>query len=285
MLTMRENVIEVDGLPVHYLEGGSRNGRALLLLAGGIGDACSDWLYVLPQLAENFHVFAPDLPGFSGSAALSEMTIPKLIHWLQAFLDALGQTEAVIVGHSLGAILARLFAAQKPEYVPALILTNGGTFPQVPSLVQKLLTLPLIGGITFELVGRIACGRKALDNLLYVHEALSDGLLHAWRSNALGFARLMRTMLLSPRAGKETPLVPTLLLWGANDSMMTMAHARRLQQEIPGSVLEPIADCGHLPPLEASEAFVFQVESFLNRLSNPTQPSLRGVGVLQLNPA
>ncbi|HVU14281.1 MAG TPA: alpha/beta hydrolase [Phototrophicaceae bacterium] len=282
---MRENVIEVDGRLVHYLEDGCQNGRPLLLLAGGIGDACSDWLYVLPQLAETFHVFAPDLPGFSGSAALPEMGVPRLIDWLRAFLDALGQTEVVIIAHSLGAVLARLFAAQQPEYVPALILTNGGTFPHVPSLVRKLLTLPLIGGIAFELIGQIACRRHALDNLLYVHEALSEGLLKAWRSNALGFAYLMRALLISPRDGKSTPPVPTLLLWGANDSMLTLAHAQRLLQEIPGSVLEPIADCGHLPPLEASDAFVFQVEAFLKRLSQPTQPSLPGAGLLRPNPA
>ena len=70
-MTISENVIDVGGLPVHYWEGGAENGRALLLLHGGIGDAWANWSKVMPALAEDYHVFAPDLPGFGeiGAAA------------------------------------------------------------------------------------------------------------------------------------------------------------------------------------------------------------------------
>jgi len=75
--------------------------------------------------------------------------------------------------------------------------------------------------------------------------------------------------------------VPTLLLWGANDSMMSMEQGERLQREIPGAQLVPIAECGNLPSVEASDVFVFQIRAFLDQLSRPTLPILHGVRLLQ----
>src|SRR5258708_489187 len=121
-MTISEKMIDVEGSPVHYFESGAGNGRTLILLSGGIGDARTDWSSVIEPLAEEYHVFAPDLPGFSGSAALPEMSFDGLLHWLKALLDAFQQSEAVLVGHSLGAPLARLFASAEPAYVPAPIL-------------------------------------------------------------------------------------------------------------------------------------------------------------------
>jgi len=280
-MTISEKMIDVEGLPVHYFESGTANGRTLLLLAGGIGDARSDWANVIEPLVQEYHVFAPDLPGFSGSAALPDMSIDALLHWMKALLDAFGQSDAVIVGHCMSSMLARLFASGAPEYVPALILTNGGTFPSIPAVLPRLMKLPLVGNLAFELFGRMTCGRKTLDHLIYVKDTLTADLEQAWHANAHGFSELMRALLLYPYPKNKTPLVPTLLLWGANDSMMSMAHAERLKREIPGAQLVPVAECGHLPSVEASDVFVFQLLAFLDQLSRPTIPTRQGVGMLQ----
>jgi pimeloyl-ACP methyl ester carboxylesterase len=280
-MTINEKMIDVEGSPVHYFESGETNGRTLILLSGGIGDAWTDWSNVIEPLSEDYHVFAPDLPGFSGSAALPEMSIDALLHWLKALLDALEQSDAVIVGHAISALLARLFASSTPEYVPALILTNGGTFPNVPAIMPRLMSLPLLGNLAFEIFGRMMCGRKTLDHLIYVKDTLTDDLAKVWHANAPGFAGLMRALLLYPYPKNQTPRVPTLLLWGANDSMMSMEQGERLQREIPGAQLVPIAECGNLPSVEASDVFVFQVRTFLDQLSRPTLPILHGVRLLQ----
>ncbi|MBI1256235.1 MAG: alpha/beta fold hydrolase [Chloroflexi bacterium] len=280
-MTINEKMIDVEGSPVHYFESGEANGRTLLLLSGGIGDAWSNWSAIIEPLAEEYHIFAPDLPGFSGSAALADMSIDGLLHWLQATLDALDQTDVVIVAHSISAILARMFATRSPEYVPALILSNGGTFPTVPVFMPSLMNLPLVGGLIFKVFGRIACGRKSLERLIYTPDALTDDLMQAWHGNATGFMHLIHAMLRYHFPKQQTPLVPTLLLWGVDDSMMTMAHAERLTREIPGAELVPITECGHLPSVETSDVFAFQVKSFLDQLSRPTLPTLHGVRMLQ----
>jgi pimeloyl-ACP methyl ester carboxylesterase len=204
------------------------------------------------------------------------MSIERLIHWVRALLDALDQTDVVLVGSFLGGMLARLFAAAEPQYVPAIILINGGTIPRIPALLQPLAGLPVIGEFTFRMFGRI----QPLNRLIYVKDALSEDLNSAWHANASGFAQLMRAALFTAVPEKQTPLVPTLLLWGMNDPVMTPAHAARLQAEIPGAQFSPIADCGHMPQLEATDALLFQVTAFLDRLTRPVTPVLPGVGML-----
>src|SRR5664279_2717321 len=166
-------MLDVEGLPVHYFEAGEGQGRALLLLPGGIGDARANWQEVLPPLAEVFHVFAPDLPGFDGSATLPDMSLEALLHWLRALLDALELPDAVIVGSCSGGLLARLFAAAEPQYVPALILVNGGIIPRFPAFVPSLIRLPLVGGTLLRLFGRVVCSNSTLNRMIHVRRTLA----------------------------------------------------------------------------------------------------------------
>lgn len=279
-MTTNEKTIEVEGLPVRYLEGGEDNGRALLLLHGGLGGARANWSQVLPALEEKFHVIVPDLPGFGDTAALPDMSIEKRVHWLRALLDALGQHEAVVLGAGSGGLLARLFAAAEPQYVPAIILVNGGALPRYPGFLPALTRLPAIGETALQLFGRIRHENQNPDRMIYVKEALTEELRAAWRDSAPGFTSLMRALMSYTYPANQTPPVPTLLLWGANDPLAPLAVAERLKAEIPGAVLSPVADCGHMPQLEASDVFAFQVESFLEGLSRPRHTNLPGAGML-----
>ncbi len=279
-MTISENVIDVGGLPVHYWEGGAENGRALLLLHGGVGDAWTNWRKVMPALAEDYHVYAPDLPGFGGTAPLPELTFAALIDWLRGLLDALDQSNAVIAGSFLGGLLARLFANAAPTYVPALILVNGGTIPDLPKLAPKLINLPVIGGLALGIVARVARARFRIEQMVVVKEVLEDDLLRAWRDNAPGFVALIRAMMTYPYAPEEIPPVPTLILWGMNDPVLKVKDAEQLHAQLPGSQLELVENCGSLPQLEAPDVFLFQVGNFLDRLSRSKSRPLPGVGML-----
>ena len=279
-MTVSVKTIEVEGLPVHFLEGGERNPRALVLLAGGIGDAQANWQAVLPPLALDYHVFAPDLPGFSGSAPLPSLTTASLIHWLRALLDALGQREAVLVGSFFGALLARLFAAAEPQAVPALVLINGGTIPRLPRGVAALARLPLVGAPFFHAFGRVASAQNSPKGMVYQREAITGDFIAAWHANRSAFIDLIHAFLLTPMPAAHLPPVPTLILWGVEDKLVTLTSVERLKAEITGAKLEMIADCGNLPQVEACDVVAFQVAAFLDHLSRPTLP---GVGLLRSN--
>jgi pimeloyl-ACP methyl ester carboxylesterase len=270
----------VGGLPVHYWEAGEENGRALLLLSGGIGDAELNWQAVIPQLAETYHLLAPDLPSYSGSAALPVMSVEALVEWLHSFLNALNVEQAVVIGSSLGALVARLFAAAYPQHTPAIILINGGAIPHTPPLIKALARIPGASSLLFQMMGRSATSSSSLGGMFFAKGLVTDAFVQRSQATAPNFARLMRGMLAYPIPPEQTPAVPTLLLWGANDAMATLEDAEALHKAIPGSRLAQIADCGHLPQLEAADVFVYQVDYFLDHITRPPKADLPGVAML-----
>jgi pimeloyl-ACP methyl ester carboxylesterase len=277
-MTPSEHTLNINGLPVHYWEDGAGNGRVILLLHGNLGDAQVSWGAVLPLLADEYRLIAPDLPGFGKSAVLPNMSVTSILAWIKAFLDELKIEQGVVMGNSLGAVFARLFAATYPQYAPAVILVNGGTLPRIPPVLHLLARLPVVGTLLFGLTARSGTSLQTLRRMVHVKEALSESLVKSAANNAPNFARLMQTIAAHPLPEKRTPQVPVLLLWGENDQISTLAEAKRIQNAIPGATLVQIESCGHLPQLEAPEVFVWQIKQYLHELTRP--PRMQGAGML-----
>jgi pimeloyl-ACP methyl ester carboxylesterase len=278
-----EKTVTVNGLSVHFWEAGQGNERTLILLHGGIGDAQTYWKAAIPQLAETYHVIAPDLPGYGGTTALSDISMTVLIQWLRDFFTALDLEQAVIIGSAITALPVRLFAAAHPQFTPAIILINGGALPNVPRLLSILARIPGIKNLLFYMMGRMATSRSSLDQMIFVKEILTDDFVRQAQANAPNLARLMRGMLVYPIPDERIPRIPTLLLWGANDMTAPLEDGEALKREIPGAKVSPIAECGKFPQLEATDVFVYQVNYFLERLSQPPS-NLPGVGMLKSKP-
>jgi pimeloyl-ACP methyl ester carboxylesterase len=86
-VVVEERNVEVDGLPIRYLEAGT--GPPLVLLHGA-GDNSLDWQWVMPALAATHRVFAPDLPGSPDSARPAADYSPAFFErFVAAFVDAL----------------------------------------------------------------------------------------------------------------------------------------------------------------------------------------------------
>lgn len=274
-MTLTEHTMTIYGKPVHYWEAGSSHTRSLLLLHS-LADAQSNWTDTMAVLAEQFHVFAPDLPGFGASAPLTG-GVDAWLMWLKQLITGLEQEQMALVGHSFGALLVRLFSAVYPQYVPAAILVNGGTLPNVPNSVRWIGRLPIIGSSVFRGVARSTLAAS----LAHDTNPLPVAFTTQAQANIAGFASLMRLLATNPIPETHTPPVPTLLLWGASDTISTPAEAERIKSAIPGAQLSLIADCGHLPHIEASDVFAWQIIQFLDNLNRPTKSSLPGVGRLR----
>ncbi len=275
-MKIQPKVIQLDGVPVSYLEAGEDHARTLLLLHGGTGDARWHWEPAIPALAETFHVLAPDWPGYGSSQVPPRMRTESLLHWMKTFLDAKQISQAVVVGNSIGGLLARLFAAANPSYVPALILVNGGGVPDVPTGLKLLGRIPGLFGI----FGRMATSPATLNKMIHVKDVLTESFVQDARMAVPGFARLMRMLVNNPLPKARTPMVPTLILWGANDQYATLKDAQDIQTSIPGAQLIEIAECGHMPQLEAQEVFVWQINQFLDQLTKPARQTMAGPQIL-----
>ncbi|MCA8298017.1 alpha/beta hydrolase [Burkholderia sp. AU30198] len=119
-----EHSLTVNGIKLHYLEAGTGNGTPIVLLAG-YGETSHMWLPLMPKLATNHVVIAPDLPGAGASdipaGGYDKKTMAQDIH---ALVQALGFRDVEVVGHDIGLMVAYAYAAQYRDEARRLVLMD-----------------------------------------------------------------------------------------------------------------------------------------------------------------
>jgi pimeloyl-ACP methyl ester carboxylesterase len=118
-------IYTVDGLGMHAICQGQ--GTPTVVLVAGLGCTLLDWSYVMPEIAKNTRVFAYDRcgNGWSGPGQ-NPRTGLKMVAELRALLQKAGISGPIIlVGHSYGAHMVRLYASQYPQSVAGIILVDG----------------------------------------------------------------------------------------------------------------------------------------------------------------
>lgn len=279
---LSEKTIRVNNLNVHYWEDGVQHGKPVLLLHGGFGDAWTHWKEVIPLLAEQYRVLAPDLPGYSQSDPLGNVRVAALVDWLRGFMDAAGVDQAVLIGSSFSGLVVRLLAASIPERVPALVLVNGGVIPDAPTFAKILARIPLLGKTLFNRIAASTSSRSELVRIFGASEALTDEFVARTGKNREALGRLMQGLTISAIPAGRTPLMPVLLLWGEEDTVTPVWAGENIKNAIPGAKLSLVAGCGHMPQIEAPEVFATQVLMFLNNMDR-SQRDLPGAGLLNSN--
>ncbi len=267
----------VHGRPVVYAEAGD---GPVLLLVHGMAGSFENWRAVMAPLAREHTVIAPDLPGHGGSVGgAGDYSLGALAAGLRDLLIALGHERATLVGHSLGGGIAMQFSYQFPEMTERLVLvSSGGLGPEVSRLLRAA-ALP--GADVFIAAtagparavgaalgrGLAAVGLQPSPDVAEVargYASLRDAerraaFLAALRSVvAVGGQRVSAGDRLYLAAG-----IPVLIIWGARDPIIPVAHGRDAHEAIRGSRLDVFDGVGHLPQLEAPTRFVAAVERFL----------------------
>jgi pimeloyl-ACP methyl ester carboxylesterase len=259
-----------------------RTGRGpVLLLIHGIGDNSSTWDHLLPFLAIDHTVIAPDLLGHGKSdKPRADYSVAAYANGMRDLLSVLGVERATVVGHSLGGGVAMQFAYQYPERCERLVLVStGGVSNEVhpvlrlASLPDADLLLPLVGYdltrvavrgvfLAFQKLGT-DLGRDAAD-FLRVFDTLPDATARS------AFVRTLRAVI-DHRGQVITMLdrcyltrgMPTLLVWGEHDAIIPISHARQAHAAMPGSRLETFEDAGHFPHHAQPGRFLDVLRDFL----------------------
>lgn len=207
------------------------------------------------------------MPGFCGTAPLPEMTFPALARALHAAMDARGIAQAILVGHSMGGMLAQEFVATWPERVAKLVLyattpAFGGRDPAFAEAFLKARLEPLEGGRSMAeaapamLAGMFGPGTDA------------DALPRAIAATAAVPAEVYRETVrclttFDRRADLARIAVPTLLIAGEHDQAAPPKTMQRMAEAIPGARLAVIPDAGHMVHLERPAAFRAALLPFL----------------------
>jgi pimeloyl-ACP methyl ester carboxylesterase len=176
------------------------------------------------------------------------------VDWLAARLDR----PSVLVGHSLGGLLAARVAAAHPRKVAGLVLA-------APVGAPTLRSLPAYAA------GLARTLRSAPPSLLGT--VLADAARAGPAALALGSWFATREVF----AGEIG--APTLLVWGENDRLVPVGLAEEWQRLVPHARLEVVPGAGHMPMLEAPSAFADLLLQFLDELRDDARMGpLHGVG-------
>src|ERR671927_1507047 len=241
-VTIQEQTVEIDSLPIRYLIAGE--GPPMVLLHGA-GDNALDWKWVMPDLAATHRVYAPDLPGSPDSARPAADYSPAFFErFVAAFVDALGIGRATFVGNSLGGLIALRLALSEPARVTALVLVDSAGLGRAvnPAFTSVNVPGPFETAIPFwrTPVGAYqrAWGRTAL---LFAHPPGSvprqwlaeQCRLALWPGYLAAHMAVLRAVV-SPLGQREVLVnrlpslkVPTLVVWGERDRVFPRSQAKR----------------------------------------------------------
>ena len=271
--------VSIHGHAVGYRRSGERDGDTVLLIHGLAGSS-KTWDAVMPLLAEDHDVIAPDLLGHGESAKPSgDYSLGAFASGLRDFLAVLDVPRVTIVGHSFGGGVAMQLAYQHPQLLDRLVLVGSGGLGREVSWLLRLLSLP--GAEYLMPLGFprpvVRVGTE-LGRVLKRRGISNDRVGEMWRaysslagaSNRTAFVRTMRGVI---EPGGQTidatdrlylaARVPTMIVWGERDAIIPVEHAHHAHAEIENSRLEIMEGIGHFPHVEDPERFVAVLRDFL----------------------
>lgn len=261
-MTVSQQSITLEGRRAKFWSGGT--GKPLVLLHGGLGDARQHWQATFDALADQFHILAPDLPGFGVSDPLPMPGYQSYVGWISCLLELLNIGGPVaLMGHSFGAALGRLYTADNTSYVSRLVLIDGGHITDFNGCVRGLFRTPGLNVLMFALARRIGCSSRGLKRAVYDEARLTPEFVANARAASRGFVAAMKQIGLSTTPTLRTPTCPTLVVWGEFDRLSPPAAGLSIAAQIPGAKFVLIKQAAHLPQIEQPAEFHATVRPFL----------------------
>ena len=256
-----QQVRDVAG--VAYLERG--DGVPILFLHG-IGGAARQFDGQLRHFGAAMRAIAWDMPGYGASAPLPLVSMDALAAELAGFIAALGLDRPVLVGHSLGGMIAQHLVAESPHMARALVLaqTSAAFGSRDPAWAEQFVADrlgPLDAGRTMaELAPGMVAGMVGEDADPAGVALAVDCITHTpdstYRDTVLAMPGFDRRDAL-PRIA-----VPTLVLAGTKDPNAPAAAMQRMAERIPGARYVALEGVGHLAHLERPRAFHDALDAF-----------------------
>ncbi|HEX3432604.1 MAG TPA: alpha/beta fold hydrolase [Solirubrobacteraceae bacterium] len=271
--------LTLHGHRIAYRQAGS---GPVLVLIHGITSSSATWERVMPYLARHFTVIAPDLVGHGESdKPRGDYSLGSHASSVRDLMLVLGHERASVVGHSLGGGIAMQFAYQFPERCERLVLVDSGGLGRDVNVLLRAATLPgaefvlpLLAATRLLDAGRLAgrllgaLGLRARTDI----EEIARG--HATLSDAEARAAFVHTLRSVVEPGGQrvdasdrlylSAHIPFLLIWGAHDSVIPVAHGRSAHEHVSSSRLEVFEGSGHFPQLDEPHRFIDVLADFLD---------------------
>ena len=255
----------LEGVTLRAIHYGDESHPKLVLLHGG-GANAHWWDHIAPALAVRLHVIAVDFRGHGDSDYPERVEAGRFQRDLEAVLEHLGAPDAILVGHSMGAHVALRHACsgRGPRAVVAIEATRGAS-PRT----RRTTRLALASRRSYRSESEAIARYRFLPRSPGASEALRRRLAaHSVRrepDGRFGFKFDPRWFSLPPDPPLDLGRVacPTLVVRGAESSLLTAQGAEALVAELPGARLVEIEGAGHNVHLERPTEVLTAMERFL----------------------
>ena len=237
-----------------------------LVLLHGIGSGAASWVQQLEAIGASRRVLAWDAPGYGESTPVAAMSpvAGDYASVLGEWLDALGVERCVLVGHSLGAIIAGSFAANQPSRVASLLLLSpAGGYGAASAEVRDAKRDQRLAML--DELGPQGLAQKRSSNMLSAHASDDARAWVRWNMSRViphGYAQathLLANADLAADLARFTGRVNVAV--GADDTITTPAACERLALAA-GTQLQIVPRAGHAGYIEADAAYTTIIDTF-----------------------
>ena len=269
--------IPLQGMQVHLRDEGPRDDPEPIVLIHGTSASLHTWDGWAEALKGQRRVIRMDLPGFglTGPAPDGDYRMTRYADFIAALLDQLGVHRAVLAGNSLGGGIAWRTAVQHPERVSRLVLVDASGYPLQSTSVPLGFRLAQIAWLK-PVMGKLLPRRMIESSVRNVYanpDRVTPELVDRYYELTLRTGNresLTQRMKLRETDAQSAGLIPTirqptLILWGAQDRLITEPSGQRFHQDIAGSQYVVFDGLGHVPQEEDPARSVSEVMKFLGQ--------------------
>ena len=245
----------------------------------GLSGSWQNWLEQLPVFARDHRVVVFDLPGFGASEMpAQEISISGYAHTVDALFDVLGLDSAAVVGNSMGGLIGAELAIHFPPRVERLVLVSAAGLSMDRYRDDRALTVLRTAdkrlaayagwlGSRSEALSRRPRARRLIFGIVAHRPELLSGPLVAEQirgSGKAGFVPALDALTSYPIRDRLPEIAcPTLIVWGANDLLISVRDADVFEALIPDARKVVWPETGHVAMLERPEAFNRLLAAFL----------------------
>jgi len=257
---------------ISYAEHGEQHSGTPIICLHGIGGSQDSFLPQLAYFGDTQRILAWDMPGYGESALLENTSFSSLTQALLAFMDALEISQAHIIGHSIGGMIAQELALCHPQRVAslALLATTSAFGGRDEAFKQRFLEArltPLNQGQQMQTLADAfvpqVVGSAASQAVI---RAASNTMRHVPEAS---YRAIMQCLVTFNRyQDSHTISQPSCLIAGAEDSNSPAATMQKMAGKVPHAQYHELAQVGHLVNLEAADLCNHILRQFYTGLSH-----------------
>ena len=280
-VTWEKRVVQkqVKPLSLVYSEYGDPAHKTLLFLHG-FGENRYTWRFLVPALAQKYHLVMLDLKGFGASPKPKDdyYSIYDQAHLVYAFIKEKKLENITLVGRSLGGGIALVLALEQEDKlidkkIEKMILINSMSYKQNLPSMMEVLNYPIIGYLGIHLLSNNYMAKEGYRYAFYNDDLIPKESVdiatqylafpHAKYAYLKTVNQLVPDDIEAIQKKYSAITIPTLILWGKKDVSIWVEKAYRLHRALKNSHLKVFTNAGHAPQEEVPNLVSDEILKFL----------------------